>query len=269
MEELQLQIKQFLDWEEWGGPPSLNAWTTAMDPVAWTMLFVAISVLILGVGMQILRYRSRGHVASAENMPTAMLERLKRNPAGLAPNSILQQIGAERTLELLVYGDSIPDLAWINKWVPVREELLRQMGAQQAFATVQALMSYFHCTDASEPASLRIRRTALIYKLGQRRYLPPGEDQTSAQLLVFTDGEEPVGELGFPGRIHWLRPEHRPQFQDGPMVELDPISFYGLDRASLQIRIYRSLLAGAGFRLSFTKVGTNWIVAKEELEWSR
>ena len=269
MEELQQQIEQLLDWEKWGGPPSWSAWVTAMDPVAWIMFSVVALVLILGVGMQILRHRSSGIVGGAESMPNTLLERLKQNPSSLAPSSILQQIGAERVLELLIYGDSIPDLAWAFRWVPVREELLRQMGSQQAFATVQALISYFHCTDSSEPASIRIRRTALIYKLGQRRSLPQGEDQTPAQLLVFTDGEEPVGELGFPGRIHWLRPEHRPQFQDGPMVELDPINFYGLDKASLQVRIYRSLLSGAGFRLSFARVGQSWIVTKEELEWAR
>ena len=269
MEELQQQLEQLLDWEAWSDPPSWAAWTTAMDPVAWIMLAVAAMVLILGVFMQILRHRGGSYARGEESMPNTLLERLQQNPAYLPPTSILQQIGAERVLELLTYGDSMPDLVWVNKWTPVREELLRQMSVQHAFAPVKALVSYFHCTDASEPASIRIRRTALIYKLGQRRFLPPGEDQIPAQLLIFTDGEEPAGELGFPGRIHWLRPEHRPQLQDGPMVELDPINFYGLDKASLQIRIYRSLLTGAGFRLFFTRVGQDWIVTKEDLEWAR
>ncbi len=269
MEDLQQQLELLLDWEEWGESPSLAAWITAMDPVGWFMLSVGAMVLILGIGMQLLRQRGYGFASGAESMPNTLLDRLKQNPTYLSPTSILQQIGAERVLELLIYGDSIPDLVWGNRWTPVREELLRQMSAQHAFAPIHALVSYFHCTDTEEPASIRIRRTALIFKLGQRRYLPPGKDQIPAQLLVFTDGEEPTGELGFPGRIHWLRPEHRPQLQDGPMVELDPISFYGLDRASLQIRIYRSLLTGAGFRLSFTKVGQDWIVAREEMEWAR
>ncbi len=269
MEELQDQLERLLDWEAWSGPPSWAAWTLAMDPVAWIMVSVAALALILGVSMQIMRHSGGSYGGGAESMPYTLLERLQRNPAYLPSTAILQQIGAERALELLTYGDGIADLAWVNKWTPVREELLRQMSAQQAFAPVKALVAYFHCTDAAEPASVRIRRTALIYKLGQRRFLPPGEDQRPAQLMVFTDGEEPVGELGFPGRIHWLRPEHRTRLEDGPMVELDPINFYGLDKASLQIRIYRSLLTGAGFRLSFTRVGPDWIVTREEQEWAR
>lgn len=269
METLRDQLEQLLDWEAWDELPSWTAWVTAMDSTAWIMLGVAATVLMLGVFTQILRHGSGGYGGDAESMPDTLLERLRQNPAYLAPTSVLPQIGAERALELLTYGDSITDLAWVQRWTPVREELLRQMSAQHAFAPVKALVAYFHCTDASEPASIRIRRTALIYKLGQRRFLPPGEDQTPAQLLVFTDGEEPTGELGFAGRIHWLRPQYRPRLQDGPMVELDPINFYGLDRASLQIRIYRSLLTGAGFRLSFTRVGQDWIVTKEDLEWAR
>ena len=269
MEELRDQLEQLRDWEAWSDPPSWAVWVTAMDPIAWTMLAVTAMILVLGVFTQILRRSGGEYGGDAESMPDTLLERLQQNPTYLAPTSILQQIGAERVLELLTYGDSIVDLAWVNKWTPVREELLRQMSAQHAFAPIKALVSYFHCTDTSEPASIRIRRTALIYKLGQRRFLSPGEDQTPAQLLVFTDGAEPAGELGFPGRIHWLRPEHRPRLQDGPMVELEPINFYGLHKASLQIRIYRSLLTGAGFRLSFTRVGQDWIVTREDLEWAR
>ncbi len=262
-------LQQLLDRETWADLPSGTAWVTAMDPVAWIMLSVTAMVLLLGIFMQIVRRSGGGYGGDAESMPATLLERLQQNPTYLPPTAILPQIGAERVLELLTYGDSIADWTWVHRWTPVREELLRQMSAQQAFAPVKALVSYFHCTDTSEPASIRIRRTALIYKLGRRRFLPPGEDQTPAQLLVFTDGEEPAGELGFPGRIHWLRPEHRPQLQDGPMVELDPINFYGLDKASIQIRIYRSLLTGAGFRLSFTRVGPDWIVTQENLEWAR
>lgn len=138
-----------------------------------------------------------------------------------------------------------------------------------SFAPVQALVNYYRCADRSEAASLRIRRTALIHKLGQRRWLPPGDNQAPAQLLVFTDGDEQPGELGFAGRIHWLRPEHRPRLADGPMVELDPISFTSLNQATLKIRIYRSLLTGAGFRLHFTRVGDDWIISREEREWAR
>lgn len=270
MDELLDQLERLVGPEAWADSPSGEAWLSAMDPLAWIMLAVTLAALVLGAGLQVMRIRSAaGADPSEEAMPGTLLDRLKRNPTYMAPATVLQQLGAELTLELLVFGDGVPDMAWVQRWTPVREELLRQMSMQQAFAPLRALVSYYQCQDVSEPASIRIRRTALIHKLGRRRYVPPGPDGSSARLLVFTDGVEPVGELGFLGRIHWLRPEHRPRLEDGPMVELDPISFHGLDRASLQIRIYRSLLTGAGFRLHFSRVGEDWIVDREELDWAR
>ncbi len=269
MEVLQEFLDQLQDREGWGDFPSVATLQEAMDPLAWTMVLLVLGSVLLGGLFSLLLRRTGGVVTDADNRPEALLERVKQNPAYLAPTAMLQRIGAEGIRELLEYGDAVDDEGWSQQWLPVREELLRLMSAQHAFAAFHALTTYYRCTDRSEPASVRMRRTALIYKLGQRRSLPGGPDQTPAQLLVFTDGQEPVGELGFAGRIHWLKPEHRPQVTDGPMVELDPISFHSLQHATMKMRIYRSLLIGAGFRLHFSRFGEDWIITKEELEWAR
>lgn len=269
MDALQELFDRLLSSEAWEDLPSLPAWREAMDPVAWIMVGAAWLAALAGLFLHLRTRRAASYQADLETMPASLLERLKANPAYLAPAAILQRIGADKALELLEYGDSVEASAWVSQWTPVREELLRLLSAQHAFAPVNAMIAYYRCADRSEPASLRIRRAALIHKLGQRRYVAPGPDNAPAQLLVFTDGDEPAGELGFPGRIHWLKPEHRPQTTDGPMVELDPINFYSLEKASLQVRIYRSLLVGAGFRLFFTRIGDDWIVTREELEWAR
>ena len=266
LQELLDQLRSGFDGEALPPPAAL---VQAMDPVAWTMLGFAVGALLLAVWMRLRIANAEGARHEAEAQPASLLARLKRRPASIPPAAILQRLGSERVEELLEYGDQVEDAFWLGQWTPVREELLRLMSAQHAFAPVQALVNYYRCADRSEAASLRIRRTALIHKLGQRRWLPPGDNQAPAQLLVFTDGDEQPGELGFAGRIHWLRPEHRPRLADGPMVELDPISFTSLSQATLKIRIYRSLLTGAGFRLHFTRVGDDWIVAREEREWAR
>lgn len=262
-------LEQLRNLGEEGALPSMASLLEAMDPVAWIMLAAGLAAALLGLGLNWHMRRTPGPAGDTESMPSSLLERLKANPAYLSPTAMLQRMGADRVLALLEYGDQVEDPRWSSQWTPIREELLRLMSAQHAFAPVQAMVAYYRCSDRSEPASLRIRRTALIYKLGQRCFLAPGPDQAPAQLLVFTDGDEPSGELGFQGRIHWLKPEHRPQVTDGPMVELDPISFYSLEKATLKIRIYRSLLVGAGFRLFFTRIGDDWIVTREELEWAR
>ena len=266
IQEVLTQIREALEGEEF---PTLAVLMQAMDPVAWTMLGFAIGALLLAIWMRLRIARVPGFLSEAEAQPLSLLERLKRRPSYLPPAAILQRLGSELVEDLLEYGDQVEDSFWLGQWTPVREELLRLMSSQHAFAPVRALVNYYLCSDRSEAASLRIRRTALIHKLGQRRWLPPGENQVPAQLLVFTDGDEQPGELGFAGRIHWLRPEHRPRVTDGPMVELDPISFTSLSQASLKIRIYRSLLTGAGFRLHFTRVGDDWIVSREDREWVR
>ncbi len=269
MDALQDFLDQLLDPSGWDNIPSWHTLQAAMDPVAWAMVLIVLISVVLGSFFSLRSQRRGGTAADLDRRPEALLESAKQDPACLAPAAMLQRMGAERTRELLEYGDTVEDPGWNSQWAPVREELLRLLSAQHAFASFHALTTYYHCTDRSEPASIRIRRTALIYKLGQRRSLPRGPDQAMAQLLVFTDGQEPVGELGFAGRIHWLKPEHRPQVSDGPMVELDPISFHSLQKASMKIRIYRSLLIGAGFRLHFSRFGEDWIVTKEEMEWAR
>ncbi len=269
MDALQEFLDQLLEPGEWNEFPSWVALQAAMDPVAWTMVLIVLGSVCLGGLYSLLQRRTGGMLTDADSRPEALLERVKRDPASLAPAAMLQRIGAEGIRELLEFGDAVDEPRWRSQWVPVREELLRLMSAQHAFAAFHALTTYYRCTDRTEPATVRIRRTALIHKLGQRRSLPSGPDQARAQLLVFTDGQEPVGELGFAGRIHWLKPEHRPQVTDGPMVELDPISFHSLQKATMKVRIYRSLLTGAGFRLHFSRFGEDWIITKEELEWAR
>ncbi len=269
MEALRQFLDQLRDASTWSDWPSMATLQAAMDPVAWILVLIALGSVLLGSVFSLRWRRTGGVSADAESHPTTLLERAKQNPACLTPVAMLQRMGAERTRELLEYGDAVEDAHWRSQWMPVREELLRLMSAQHAFASLHALTTYYCCTDRDEPTSVRIRRTALIHKLGQRRTLPRGPDQALAQLLVFTDGQEPIGELGFAGRIHWLKPEHKPQIGDGPMVELDPISFHSLQKATMKMRIYRSLLTGAGFRLHFSRFGEDWIVTREELEWAR
>lgn len=269
MERIRQVLEQLRSGFDSESLPPLTALTGAMDPVAWTMLGFAAGALLLAIWMRLRIAGVAGPRPEAEAQPASLLARLKRRPTSMPAAAILQRLGSELVEDLLEYGDQVEDAYWLGQWTPVREELLRLMSNQHAYAPVQALVNYYRCADRAEAASLRIRRTALIHKLGQRRWLPPGDDRTPAQLLVFTDGDEQPGELGFAGRIHWLRPEHRPRMADGPMVELDPISFTSLNQATLKIRIYRSLLTGAGFRLHFTRVGDDWIISREEREWAR
>ena len=77
-------------------------------------------------------------------------------------------------MQLLEYGDQIRAPQWRAEWNSVREELLGLLSAQNAFGPIYALANYYQCVDAEEPDSMRIRRTALIHKLGQRRQLEPG-----------------------------------------------------------------------------------------------
>ena len=269
MDALRDFLARLLDREEWDSSLSLEALEAAMDPLAWLMVGFVMGTIGLALLFRLRPPAASREAMGAEAMPGSLLERLRQNPAYLTPAAILQRLGSELVLELLEHWDQVEDDQMSSRWPPVREELLRLLSAQHAFGPIRALMAYYRCTDQSEPASLRIRRTALIHKLGQRRTLPSLENQPPAQLMVFTDGQEPVGELGFQGRIHWLRPEHRPQMSDGPMVELDPISFHSLEAATIKVRIYRSLLVGSGFRLHFTRIGQDWIITKEELEWAR
>jgi hypothetical protein len=51
--------------------------------------------------------------------------------------------------------------------------LLDLLSQQNAFGPTYALARYYRSTDKQEPDTLRIRRTVLIHKLGQQRYLEP------------------------------------------------------------------------------------------------
>ena len=85
-------------------------------------------------------------------------------------------------MELLEYGDQIQSKEWRYKWSGVREELLRLLGQQNAFGPTYALARYYGCADTQEPDTIRIRRTVLVHKLGQRRYLEPNSDGHLARL---------------------------------------------------------------------------------------
>jgi hypothetical protein len=113
--------------------------------------------------------RSFLKVDEVDATPELLLARVKQDPTRLSPIAVVSRLGAEATLELLEYGDQIRTTDWRYKWSSVREELLRLLSQQNAFGPAYALARYYRSTDAQEPDTIRIRRTALIHKLGTLR----------------------------------------------------------------------------------------------------
>ncbi|HXF62527.1 MAG TPA: hypothetical protein VNK95_12980, partial [Caldilineaceae bacterium] len=202
-----------------------------------------------------------------ESTPVVLLARLKQDPTRLSPVSIISRLGAEATLELLEYGDQIQTKEWRYKWSSVREELLRLLGQQNAFGPTYALARYYGSTDTQEPDTIRIRRTALIHKLGQRRYLEPNPDGKPAQLRIRCHGAEVEGDLGFEGQTYWLMPDEPAPPAEGPLIEMEPIEFRTLQDAEVRMHVRRTPMVGGGFRLELQKRHKMWVVVDEEVEW--
>ena len=86
---------------------------------------------------------------------------------------------------------------------------------------------------------MRIRRTALIHKLGQRRQLEPGADGMSAQLRLVRHPAEQLGELGFDGPTIWLESGAETMQVEGPIIQMDSVRFDTVDRAGVRVLIQR------------------------------
>lgn len=248
--------------------PSLAQILDSMDPFAWTLVLLLAGAVLLGIFFTLsTRYQFRA-IQEAEATPETLLARLKQDPTHLTPASIINRLGADTTLQLLEYGDQITAPQWRFKWNTVREELLRLLSAQNAFGPIYALAQYYQSDDPQEPDSLRIRRTALIHKLGQRRQLDPGPDGMPAQLRLVRHPAEQIGELGFNGPTIWLEEAGEEMATEGPVIQMDAVDFETVDRADVRLLIQRTPNAGGGFHLRLEKRRKMWIVVHEEIDWT-
>jgi hypothetical protein len=260
-------IARWLEQMRSGQYPSLERIFAAMDPVAWTLVFLLLGGLVAGVVLTLNTRRSFLQADEIEMSPELLLARLKQDPSRLSPVAIVSRLGAEATLELLEYGDQLRSKEWRYRWAPVREELLRLLSQQNAFGAVHVLARYYRSADNDEPDTIRIRRTVLIHKLGLLRHLEPGSEGETAQLRVRMHPAEVEGDLGFTGDVLWLLPDEPAAQPRSMIVEMEPIEFRTLQEASVQLHIRRSPLVGGGFRLDLKKRRNYWIVDNEEIEW--
>ncbi|MBX3053782.1 MAG: hypothetical protein KF753_20045 [Caldilineaceae bacterium] len=256
--------------QSWGldGLPSLPQIVDSMDPIAWTLAFLLVGAVLMAVYFSLSTRYSFANLDEVEATPESLLFRLKQDPTSLTPQSIINRLGAEATLELMEFGDRMTTTSWRFQWSAVREELLRLLSRQNAFGPIHALGRYYQSTDTTEQDPLRIRRTVLIHKLGQRRYLEPAADGSPAQLRLHRHPAEQIGELGFDGPTIWLDEGQEIRDADGPLVEMDVVDFATVDNATVRLRIQRAPTAGGGFVLRLEKRRKIWIVVKESIEWT-
>ncbi len=260
-------LRRWLDQLELDRLPTLERLAASMDPVAWTLVGLLVSAVVVGIFFSLSTRRAFLAPDDTETTPEVLLVRLKQDPTRLSPVAILSRLGAEATLELLEYGDQIQAKEWRYRWSHVREELLRLLGQQNAFGPTYALARYYRSADTQEPDTIRIRRTALLHKLGQRAYLEPNADGAPAQLRVRRHAAEVEGDLGFEGETYWLMADEPAPPASGPLIEMDPIEFRTLNDAELNLHIRRTPMVGGGFRLSLKKRRKMWVVVDEQVEW--
>jgi hypothetical protein len=247
--------------------PSVARIGQAMDPVAWTLVVLLVAAVGVGVYLTLSTRRSFLPQDEVETTPGILLARLKQDPTWLSPTAIVSRLGAEATLELLEFGDQLRNNEWRYKWNSVREELLRLLSQQNAFGPTYALSRYYRSTDAQEPDTLRIRRTALIHKLGLQRHLDANADGKPAQLRVRSHPAEVQGSLGFAGDALWLMPDEPAPRAEGPVIEMEQIEFRTVNDAEVQMNIRRTATLSGGFRLHLQKRRNMWVVVNEEIEW--
>lgn len=248
--------------------PTYQQILESMDPLSWTLVLLLTGAVILGVFFT-LNTRYRFHAfQEAEATPETLLARLKQDPTYLTPASIINRLGADTTLLLLEHGDQITATQWRSMWNRVREELLGLLASQRAFGPIYALAHYYQSTDRQEPDSMRIRRTALIHKLGQRRQLEPGADGMAAQLRLVRHPAEQLGELGFDGPTVWLETHEQTMPIQGPIIQMDSVRFETVDRASVDLLIQRTPTVGGNFRIQMEKRNDMWVVVGEQVNWA-
>jgi len=266
MPQLVESIRTF--FEGLGTLPSGQNIVASMDPVAWVLLLLLSGAVVAGLFFSLTTQRAFLQSDEIEATPQIMLARLKQDPTRLAPVAIVSRLGADATLELLEYGDQIRTHEWRYKWGTVREELLAMLSAQNAFGPTYALARYYRSADKQEPDTLRIRRTALIHKLSQLRYVDPDPDGRAAQLRIRAHPAEVEGDIGFEGETLWLLPDEPAPAVSGPLVEMEPIEFRTLQDANVRLSIRRSPMAGGGFQLTLHKRHGMWVVLDEQMEWA-
>jgi hypothetical protein len=265
MAQLAEAIRTF--FEGFGALPSGQRVLASMDPVAWILVTLLGGAVVVGVFFSLTTRRSFLSPDEIEATPQMLLARLKQDPTRLPPIAIISRLGADATLELLEYGDQLRTHEWRYKWSSVREELLNLLSQQNAFGPTYALARYYRSADKQEPDTLRIRRTALIHKLGQQRYLEPDTGGNPAELRLRAHPAEIQGELGFEGETTWLLADEPASPVHGPLVEMEMIDFRTLQDADVRINIRRSPTVGGGFRLTLQKRQGMWVIVDEQIEW--
>ena len=196
-------------------PDCLDAWSSCLA-----------GAVVLGIFFSLSTRQSYLRTEEVESTPDVTLARLKQDPTQMPPLSIVSRLGAEATLELLEYGDQVPTNEWRYRWGAVREQLLYLLSRAEclwADLCIGPLLS--QCRISQEPDTLRIRRTALIHKLGVLCYLDPDANDNPAQLRVRYHPAEVQGDLGFDGETLWLLPEEPAPTPVGPLVEMAPVEF--------------------------------------------
>jgi hypothetical protein len=267
MQEWLDAVQRFWEELDLNRFPSVARIFAVMDPVAWTLVVLLIGAVGVGLFFSLTTRRSFFKTDEVEATPEMLLARLKQDPTRLSPLAMISRLGAEATLELLEYGDQLRTNEWRFRWSNVREELLRLLSQQNAFGPTYALARYYRSADAQEPDTLRIRRTALVHKLGTARYLEPDVEGRPAELRIRCHPAEVQGDLGFDGPTHWLLPDEPAPPPQGPLLEMDPIEFRTVQDAELNLHVRRTPMVAGGFRLQLQKRRNMWVVVKEEMEW--
>lgn len=261
-------IRQFFESLNPANLPPAVATGDSTDLVAWTLAALMVGAIGLGLYFGIGTRRRMPTVDDVDITPEILLNQLKRDPTLLPPSSILRKLGAELTLDLLNYGDQTDDKEWRFRWGSIRNELLDLLSSQNAFGPIHALARYYRSESKEEPDTIRIRRTALIHKLGSTRHLSPNSDGMPSELRIRCHPAEVVGDLGFNGTAVWLMPDEPASPARGPVIEMEPIIFRTLNEVELNMHIRRTPTEGGGFRMQLNKRRDMWVVTHEEMEWA-
>lgn len=268
MEQLRTTLRSILDYLDLTRFPSWASVIESMDTVAWLLSGLLSAAVVVGIYLAVSSRRQFIDIYDAETAPDILLEELKQNPLLLPPEDILRKLGAEATLELLEFGDRADDKAWRFHWGQVRNDLIHLLSQQNAFGPIYALARYYRSEDKSEPDTIRIRRTALVHKLGVTRFLQPNEEGVPSELRVRYHPSEIIGDLGFQGSAIWLLPDEPASPPQGPLLEMDPVEFHTLDQVEVHLHIRQTPMSGGGFRMQMQKRRDMWVVVDEEIEWA-
>lgn len=268
MEQIRAALRTLIEYSELSRFPSIGSIVNSMDGVAWLLTILMAAAAMVGTYFVLTTRRTFVDIYNVETTPELLLEELKRNPSILPPSEILRKLGAEATLELLEFGDRADDPNWRFRWGSIRDDLIQQLSRQNAFGPIYALARYYRSEDKGEPDTIRIRRTALIHKLGITRFLQPNEQGIPGELRIRHHPSEVIGDLGFQGTAVWLMPDEPAPAPNGPLLEMDPIEFHTLERVDIHVHIRQTPMIGGGFKIGMEKRREMWVVVDEEIEWA-